>query len=225
MQCEPYNATYGFRSLSLLRIWEDRDPYTQQETQIETWMDFAAQHRHIWMVPQPHPPAWALDSWQGYSTGKWVGNVLWVHTDKLKPFQTRAGQPFDDRTAMDERFFRYDDLLVDVMMISDPQYLTQPWIYSKMYYRVPQGSMAPYQCTPNDETALPQGRVPMHLPGNGQHFIDGPVQHGIPVESALGGPQTMSPDYQDYMKTLPANPPVAQIRKAEDQASNEEAAP
>jgi hypothetical protein len=141
--------------------------------------------------------------------------VLSVHTDKLKPFQTRAGQPFDDRATSDERFFRYDDLLIDIMMISDPQYLARPWIYSKMYERVPQGAMAPYLCTPNDEAQRLAGRVPMHLPGNGEQFIDGPVEHGIPVKSALGGSGGMYPEYQDTLKTLPANPTVDQIGRAE----------
>jgi len=50
------------------------------------------------------------------------------------------------------------------------------------------------------------------------------VQHGIPVKSQLGGPETMSPDYQDYMKTLPPNPSVTQIREEERAASAQEGA-
>lgn len=222
LQCWQYAATYGPRGPSLLRIWEDRDPFTQQQTRIETWAVFAAMHRVIWMVPHPHPPPWALDSWQGYSTGKWVGNVLWVHTDKLKPFLTRNGQPLDDRAALDERFFRYGDVLTDVQMISDPQYLSRPYVVSKIYSRVPQGAMSPYQCTPNDETHMPAGFVPMHLPGNGKLFIDGPVLRGIPVQAAAGGAATMFPEYQDYIRALPRNPPVAQIEKAEQAANAEE---
>ena len=37
-------------------------------------------------------------------------------------------------TTMDERIFRYGDILVDIMMISDPAYLSQPFVYSKLSY-------------------------------------------------------------------------------------------
>lgn len=225
LQCWQYAATYGPRGPSLLRIWEDRDPFTQQQTRIETFAVFASMHRVIWMVPQAPQPAWALDSWQGYSTGKWVGNVLWVHTDHLKPFLTRNGQPLDDRTTMDERFFRYGDVLTDISMTSDPQYLARPYILSMLYSSVPQGAMSPYQCTPNDEATLPAGSVPMHLPGNGQLFVDGPVRHGIPLKAAQGGPETMFPEYQDYVKTLPHNPAIAAVEKAEQAADAAEQAP
>lgn len=112
---------------------------------------------------------------------------------------------------MDERFLPYDNLLIDVMMIPDPQYLSRPYIYSKMYVRVPQGAMAPYQCNPNDETPRPEGLGPMHLAGN--QVVDGPVSHGIPLKAALGGAETMFPEYQDTLKSMPRNPPLAQVRR------------
>jgi hypothetical protein len=37
------------------------------------------------------------------------------------------------------------------------------------------------------------------------------MEHGIPLEAAKGGAQTMMPEYQDYMKTLPLNPPARQV--------------
>lgn len=209
LQCVPFSAHYGFRALSPLRIWESRDPHTQQQTMIETWIAFAAQHRRIHMTPQPPPSPAAPHSWQGHSTGKWVGNVLWVHTDRLKHFSTRAGQPFSDLAMMDERFFRYGDVLVDVMMISDPQYLSRPWIYSKVFHRVPNGTMEPYPCVANEQIDRPKGMVPIHLPGHEE--VDGPVRNGIPLESARGGEHTMYPEYQDYMKTLPPNPSLQEI--------------
>jgi hypothetical protein len=221
LQCIPFAATYGPRALTIMRAWESRDPYTNQQTMIETWMAFSAQHRRIYMTPQPQPPAWAPHTWQGFSTGKWVGNVLWVHTDKLKHYSTRAGQPFSDQATTDERWFRYDDLLVNVMMISDPQYLSRPWIYSKLYYRVPNGTMEPYPCGANEQIDRPKGQIPMHLPGH--VVIDGPVRNGIPLESARGGERTMYPEYQDYMKTLPQNPTLKQVTDAEMKAVAEAA--
>jgi len=205
MQCQPFPSTYGPRAVTIMRVWEDRDPYNNQQTQIETWIAFSAQHRHIYMTPQPEPPPVTPDSWQGYSTGRWVGNVLWVHTDRLKAaFIARNGLPLDDRSTMDERFFRYADVLTDVMMISDPQYLTRPVIESKEYWRAPDGIMEPYPCVPNDETPRPKGVLPMHLPGVVVH--DGPLAYGMPLQAAQGGAETMFPEYEDVMQSLPPNP-------------------
>jgi hypothetical protein len=163
----------------------------------------------------PAPPDSAPHGWQGYSTGKWVGNVLWVHTDHLKEaFLLRSvGLPLDDKTTMDERIFRYGDVLVDIMMISDPQYLSRPFVYSKLYYRIPNGSMEPYPCTPHNQVALPEGHVPMHLPFYNTTYNKQFMSHGIPFEAAKGGEQTMFPEYQDVLKTMPLNPPLSQIEE------------
>ncbi len=137
LQCRPFPSTYGPRALSTMRVWETLDPESLEQIKIETWISFAAQHRTIWMPAshRPHPPSSEPHSEQGYSTGKWVGNVLWVHTDHLKAafLQRTDGLPLSDKTTMDERIFRYGDILVDIMMISDPQYLSRPFVYSKLY--------------------------------------------------------------------------------------------
>ena len=172
---------------------------------------------------KPPMPEWAPHSWQGYSTGRWVGDVLWVHTDHLKEgyLQRTQGLPLSDRTTMDERIFRYGDILVDIMMISDPAYLSQPFVYSKLYARIPQGNMDPYPCTPHNQTDIPDGHVPMKLPFYTTVYNKPFADHGMPLEAAKGGEQTMFPEYQDYMKTLPPNPPFEQLeaerQKQQDQ--------
>jgi hypothetical protein len=213
--CRPFPSTYGPRAVTIMRVWEDRDAQTNEQTQIETWVAYAAQHRSIYMRPRPHPPLWAPKSWQGYSTGKWVGNVLQVHTDMLKSaFIARNGLPLDDMTTMDERFFRYGDVMIDVMMISDPQYLSRPVVMSKVYYRAPQGTMEPYPCEPDEEIPRPQGVVPMRFPGEEAMQQVAAVRTGIPLKAALGGAATMFPEYQDVIKAMAPNPPLADVEKA-----------
>src|SRR5213080_3402811 len=48
-QCKPHPSTYGFRGVGALRIWEERDPATQQIIKINTHIMWQAQHRDIWM--------------------------------------------------------------------------------------------------------------------------------------------------------------------------------
>ena len=223
LQCRPHPSIYGFRGVGNLRIWEDRDPYTNQQTQIETWIMWMSQHRHIWMVPHPHPPAWAPESWQGYSTGKWVGNVLHVHTDMVKAAWTRRnGLPTDDKATMDERFFRYGNILTDIMMVSDPQFLAEPLVKSNEFFRAADGEMQPYPCSQVDEIPRAQGIVPMHLPGYNAMMDEYAVRNGVPVKATVGGPETMFPEYQQTMKSFPKNPPLSQITAEEKKIINSE---
>jgi len=215
LQCRPFPATYGPRALSTMRVWETRDPETQEQLKIETTMAFAVQHRTIWMPASgmKAPPPGAQHTWQGFSTGKWVGNVLWVHTDHLKMgyLQRSQGLPISDKAVMDERIFRYGNTLVDIMMISDPAYLSEPFIYSKLYNAIPNGAMGPYPCDARNHLPMPEGFVPMRLPFFTTIYNKGFMDHGIPIESARGGGATLLPEYQDYIKTLPPNPPLQQI--------------
>ncbi|MBI4263293.1 MAG: hypothetical protein HY657_02860 [Acidobacteria bacterium] len=226
LQCRPFSATYGPRTLSTMRLWETLDPVTQRQTKIEMWMAFAAQHRTIWMPDsgQTPPPAWAPHSWQGYSTGRWVGDELWVHTSHLKEhyLQRSQGLILSDRTTMDERMFRYGDILVNIMMISDPAYLSQPFVYSKLYVHLPQGAMDPYPCQAYNHVPMPEGHVPMRLPFYTRVYNRTFMSHGIPLEAARGGEQTMFPEYQDYMKTLPLNPPLEQILEERERQQAEQ---
>jgi len=220
LMCRPFMATYAPRTLSTMRIWETTDAQTQDQIKIETTMAFAAPHRTFWMPASNHPAPSDAEpyTWQGYSTGKWVGNVLWVHTDRLKPgyLQRSQGLPLSDRTTMDERFFRYDDLLVDIMMISDPAYLSRPFIYSKLYAYIPQGNMDPYPCSVHNQVPAPEGYVPMRLPFYTTNYNDLFVAKGIPLEAAKGGEQTMFPEYQDYLKTLPPNPTWEELKAEQE---------
>ncbi|HEX4050090.1 MAG TPA: hypothetical protein VHY19_04345 [Steroidobacteraceae bacterium] len=223
MQCRSYATPLGPRAIGSMTIWEDRDPHTLQQTQIETMQTLVyGLHRHIWMVPQPGPPSWAAGSWAGYSTGKWVGNTLWVHTDHLKSgiLQRGSDLPLDDQTTMDERFFRDGDVLTDVMFISDKQYLSRPYVNSKLYILAPQGTLIAVPCVPFDEVPRAEGIVPMHVPGYVE--LQGTVGTHIPLKTERGGSETEFPEYQEVMKGLPPNPSVDRLHKALEKEQAEE---
>jgi hypothetical protein len=220
LQCRPFPATYGPRTISNMRLWETLDPETQRQTKIEMWIAYAAQHRTIWMPDsgQPAPPAWAPHSWQGYSTGRWNGDELWVHTSHLKEgfLQRTQGLLLSDQAVMDERMFRYGEILVNIMMVQDPAYLSEPFVYSKLYVSMPQGAMDPYPCGVYNHVPMAEGHVPMRLPFVTAIYNRTFMEHGIPLEAARGGAQTMFPEYQDYMKTLPPNPTFEQVKAERD---------
>ena len=94
-QCKPHPSTYGFRGVGNLRIWTDVDDATQNLIKINTQIQWMKQKREIWMDGRAHPPEYAAHTWQGFSTGRWVGNVLEVRTNRcirfvLQPFATSS---------------------------------------------------------------------------------------------------------------------------------------
>ncbi len=133
-QCIPHPSTYGIRGVGTLRIWEDLDPVTQKQTEIETYIVWEAQHRHIYMDGRPHPVAASPHTWQGFSLGRWEGDQLVVHTDHLKVgWIRRNGLALSDRASSDERFIRHGDVLTHVLMVYDPVYLAEPMIKTTGY--------------------------------------------------------------------------------------------
>jgi hypothetical protein len=209
-QCIPHPSTYGFRGVGGLRIWEDRDPETQKVTEIETWIAWQAQHRHIYMGnPPPHPAPYDLHTWQGWSVGHWEGDVLVVHTDQYKAgWIRRNGLPLTDRATFDDRFIRHGELLTHIMMVSDPVYLSEPLVKTNGFRYVLNGVMIPYTCRPAVEIPRERGAVPSHLPGKNPMEVEFAIRHHIPIEAAKGGAQTALPEYMEYMKKLPPNPPL-----------------
>src|SRR5437667_11207055 len=82
-QCVGYVAPYVFSAPGYFRIWEERDPQTQELIAIKMRPYAAMPDRTIWMDGRPHPPAYAQHTWAGFSTGKYEGNILTVYTTHI----------------------------------------------------------------------------------------------------------------------------------------------
>src|SRR2546427_443391 len=94
-QCVGYVTPYVFYGPGYFRVWEERDPQTQELIAIKMRPYAAMPDRTIWMDGRPHPPAYAQHTWAGFSTGKYEGNILTVYTTHIKKGQFR--QEFVDR--------------------------------------------------------------------------------------------------------------------------------
>jgi hypothetical protein len=195
-QCKPHPSTYGFRGVGSLRIWEERDPVTERLVKINTHIMWQAQHRDIWMDGRPRPSELEPHTWQGFSLGRFEGDVLVVETTHLKAgWMRRNGLALSDRATMTERFFRHGNGLTHVMMIQDPVYLTEPLIKSNGFTWVPNGTMDPYPCRPADEVPREAGEVPSHLPGENPFVKEFAEKHHLPPDAARGGAETALPEY------------------------------
>jgi len=200
-QCKPHPADYGPRGPANLRIWKEVDKESQQLVAYRTHISWQAPERTIWMDGRPHPPDYAAHTWQGFSTGKWVGDILTVTTTHLKAgWIRRNGIPRSDRATLTEHWIRHADYLTLVSIINDPQYLTEPFVRTTNWILDPRQQIAPYPCDAVVEVDRPKGSVPHHLPGTNSFLVDFPKRFNLPDSAARGGPETMYPEYQDKMK-------------------------
>jgi hypothetical protein len=211
-QCQVHTVAYMYRGPLLLRVWEERDPQTQELIAIRQYISNYEQNRTIYMDGRPHPPAWAAHTWMGFSTGKWEGNILTVTTTHIKQgWHRRNGLPSSDRITLVEHFIRHDDRLTHVTVVTDPVYLTEPLIKSQDFTLNVSvegigtgGGLTTgwlYPCEYVEE--LPgrsRDEVQSYLPGENPFVSEFADRHKVPAAAAMGGAETMYPEYRKKLQ-------------------------
>jgi hypothetical protein len=205
-QCQVHTVAYIHRGPHRFRLWEERDPQTQNVVALRMYISTYEQNRTIWMDGRAHPPEYAAHTWMGFSTGKWEGNILTVNTTHIKQgWHRRNGVPSSDLITLTEHFIRHGEHLTHVTVVTDPVYLAEPMIKSQDFLlnSNPEGNWL-WPCEYVDELpGIPKGRVAAYMPGENPFLSEYALRHGIPVEAALGGPETMYPEYKEKLKKLP----------------------
>ena len=201
-QCRVHIVSYIYRGPLNLRIWEEKDPQSQRLIAIKQYISTYEQWRTIWMDGRPHPPEEAPHTFMGFSTGKWEGNTLTVYTTHIKQgWVRRNGLPESDKATLTEHYLRHGDFFTHVVIINDPVYLTEPLIKTQTFrLNVPEGQNWLYPCDPVVEVDRPADSVPNYLPGENPFLHEFADKHHVPVEAALGGAETMYPEYQQKIK-------------------------
>jgi hypothetical protein len=86
--------------------------------------------------------------------------------------------------------------------IEDPVYLSTPLVLTRTFVLEP-GAIAArtvgQPCIKGDE-GVPEDAVPHFLPGQNPFMLETVKQYGIPLETVLGGPDTMYPEYRKKLK-------------------------
>jgi cyclase len=202
-QCRVHVAPYIYHGPLNLRIWEEKDPETQQIVAIKNYISTYEQTRTIWMDGRPHPSAYAPHTFMGFSTGKWDADGLTVTTTHLKQgWLRRNGVPESDQTTMIEHFVRHDKILTHVAIISDPVYLAEPLVRTTDFaIAVEDNATWLWPCEYVEEViGRSKGDVPHYLPGKNsfvQEFLD---RTGAPAQAAKGGPEGIYPEYAATLK-------------------------
>lgn len=204
-QCRVHISPYIYFGPLQLRIWEEKDPDTQRVVAIKNYISTYEQTRTIWMDGRPHPSEYAPHTFMGFSTGKWEGDILTVETTHIKQgWLRRNGLPESDQATLTEHFIRHDKYLTHVSILKDPVYLTEPLVKTQTFVmaeRDPGNWLWPCEYV-EEVVGRPKGEVPNYLPGENPFLKEFPARIGIPEETALGGAETMYPEYRLKLKTM-----------------------
>jgi hypothetical protein len=193
-------APYIYRGPLQLRIWEEKDPKSQELLAIKNYISTYEQTRTIWMDGRPHPPAYAAHTWEGFSTGTWEGDMLTVTTTHIKQgWIRRNGLPESDRATLTEHFVRHGNYLTHISVVTDPVYLTEPLVRTQNFVLnerqlPPQAWVWPCEIVV-EIAGRPREAVPHYLPGQNPFVREFADRYGIPLEAAMGGAETMYPEY------------------------------
>jgi hypothetical protein len=203
-QCIPHPADYN-PNFSTLVMSKDVDPVSKEITAWHTEFSWMNPIRTIWMDGRPHPPAYAAHTWQGFSTGKWEGDMLTVETTHLKPaYIRRDGLARSEKATVREHFIRNGNILTLVTIVNDPVYLTEPYIKSRNFWYDPGYQMTVYSCSVDIEIDRPAGVIPHYLPGANPFLSEWAAKNHLPLEAARGGAETMYPEFMIKIRTMPS---------------------
>ncbi len=217
-QCKVHNGPYILHGPIQFRFSEERDLRTQQLVALHEYLNTYEQERTIWMDGRAHPPEWAPHTWQGFSTGKWEGDILTVYTTHIKQeWVRRNGVPNSEKSTTIEHFIRHGNIMSHLIVWTDPVYLSEPLIRSEEF--VLQERTAGnwlWPCEYVDEIVdRPHSAVPSYLPGKSPFDGDFAYRYGVPVDAAKGGAETTYPEYQMKLRTLPKPTKPAAASEAE----------
>jgi hypothetical protein len=213
-QCQAHSVPYMERGPLNMRIWDERDPMTEQLVAIHIDISNYQQRRIIWMDGRPHPSPNAEHTWMGFSTGEWQGDTLVVTTTHIKQewlHNGRNGLPQSDQATLTEHYFRHGNVLTQMTYLDDPVYLTEPLVKSTnmlLGVREQQPQQLLYPCESVVEIAdQKRGAVPHYLPGENHNLEEFGKQFNIPFAATRGGTETEYPEYQLKLEELRKNPP------------------
>jgi hypothetical protein len=205
-QCTSWGPQYlveaGF-NIRIIPAFDDEG--TVKSWTISSWNDY--QPLIIWMDGRKAPDPNGLRRSTGFTVGKWEGNTLETMTTDMKDgVLTRNGVPSSDRESLLLWITRHDEQLTITGIVSDPDYLSEPWIQAREFIYTPNnppdaGLHYQYPCMQVAEVPeLGRGVVPFFLPGKNPSRDDMMKRFHIPEDAALGNAAAMYPEYRDKIK-------------------------
>jgi hypothetical protein len=212
-QAQPHPAQYSVRGGGGPRLHIEKvlDPTTRQLVAYTMCCFFGGYTRTIWMDGRAHPSEYAEHTWDGFSTGEWVGSSLKVTTTHMKMgVIQRNGVPASPYATLVEFWSRHDDHLGVFSWVDDPMYLEEPFVRTTDWTWNPGQDLAnqvPFD-TVDELGDKPLGWVPSWPIGTTHHDLAD--QFHIPFEATQGGARTLYPEYMKEIQRLQQQAPAPQ---------------
>ncbi len=209
LQCRPRTPGYQAKGLDPMRIDNVVDPVSRQLVAYRISYEKTPGDRLIWLDGRQRPSAYALHSWDGFSTGTFRGDTLEITTTHVKEgFVRRNGVPTSFRATVIEHVSLQEPYLEWTFTVIDPDYLTEPLVRSATYMRAPTLQLPAYPCQPDDYQPDDTYRVPHYLPGENPYLTESAFKYKAPLEGMRGGAETLYPEWRAHGSALA--PPAAQ---------------
>lgn len=200
LTCQPYSAPYILAGPFGFNIWPDM----RADGFVVAWNISGTIDRAptvIWMDGRTSSPE-ALHTPAGFTTGHWQGDTLVATTTHLSDrWLYRNGVPHSNQAVLTLYITRHDNLLSITGILQDPVYLTAPYVSTGIWVNDPSNRW--FDPERKDSTCMPQessagngiDAVPTYLTPPEDSLMYATIHYGIPHEAALGGAQTMYPEY------------------------------
>ena len=126
----------------------------QRPEQITVVYEAHSETRRIYFGARNAAPEDRVPGRNGYSSGRWEGNVLVVETDNLVEQVDQRTTSHSDQAKIVERYYisptekgpNGERILIADMTMTDPGFYTAPVVQQKKWQQVPNGRLLPYEC-------------------------------------------------------------------------------
>ena len=217
-QCGYYTPFYHPFGFGGLNLWREDEYQTGAPLAwvIGGFQDFKPQV--IWLDGRPHPGPLEPHRIEGFTTGRWVNDILVSTTTHMTQGMLHRRGPHSDRATLTMWFSRHENILSLTGRVDDPIYLSEPMYVSKEWVATGAQNLAVRPgppCTVTFEGVEP-GEVKRYLPGENPTMTEMTEMWGIPVEAVQGGAETMYPEYRKKLRETyrrPAERPTGRTRQ------------
>jgi cyclase len=210
-QCRPHPTGYQQLGPDAMRIEKEIEPVNRQLIAYRVLFQRTPGNRMIWLDGRDRPSEHAAHSWEGFSLGKWTGDTLTIDTTHLKQsFIRRNGVQGSFRRTVIEHVSLDEPYLTWVLIVNDPDYLTESLIRSVTFVRAPNTQVPVYPCAPQEEEYRAEDakyRVPFYLPGENPYLTEVAFKYKTPLLGVRGGAESM---YPEFVAKIKAEKPPAQ---------------
>ena len=124
----------------------------QRPEQITIVYELHSEVRRVYFGDRNAPEKDRVPGRNGYSSGRWEGDVLVIETNNLVEQLDQRTTPHSDGATLVERYHldgtdaQGRRLLAAELTVTDPKFYTEPVKLTRRWVQVPNGRLLPYDC-------------------------------------------------------------------------------